>query len=311
VLELGKETTIVYCYLLTNKHRNSEGLYHLPIAHMIGDLGGLDLDEDDIRVALEALQDEALIYFDADVDVVFIPDALLLQPPASPKQLEGAIRKLRDVPITPLLHKLYERAFAYCKEENKAGESLPKKLIEAFPGIDEPFTQAGTLKQLFRNTSETAESESESESESGGKGRGTGTGDFSGPEDELERVNDEDQVLQSAVTLVSRELQAEEVKYGLVVMSNGECWHRSGRHCHRGQARTRVQRERTNQSHEVLGRGSHHHSLRRRRSSARQSQRKAGLRRRAPGRPWLVVLMPCSDESLRSRSRGEQCGRSR
>jgi hypothetical protein len=187
VLELGKKAVIVYCYLLTNKHRNSEGLYHLPIAYMIGDLGGLDLEEDDIRAAFDALEGEALIHFDASVDVVFVPDALLLQPPASPKQLEGAIRKLRDVPITPLLHKLYERAFAYCREENKAGESLPKKLIEAFPGIDEPFTQAGTLKHLFRNTSETAESESES----GVKGKGTGSGSELTPEvqEELEDVN--------------------------------------------------------------------------------------------------------------------------
>jgi hypothetical protein len=189
VLELGRETTIVYLYLLTNKHRNSEGLYHLPIAYMIGDLGGLDLAESDIRQAFNALENEGLVYFDAGVDVVFIPDALLLQPPASPKQLEGAIRKLRDVPITPLLHKLYERAFAYCKEENKTGESLPKKLLEAFPGVDEPFTQAGTVKHLFRNTSETAESESES----GVKGKGTGSGSELTPEvqEELEDVNSE------------------------------------------------------------------------------------------------------------------------
>lgn len=190
VLGLGKDVVIVYVYLLTNKHRNSEGLYHLPIAYMLGDLGGLDLDEDAIRAALEALQDEALIYFDASVDVVFIPDALLLQPPASPKQLEGAIRKLRDVPRTPLLHKLYERALAYCGEENKAGESLPKKLIEAFPNIDKPYEQAGTLKHLFRNTSETAESESGGK----GKGRGSDGADVVGTPDahpELQRVNDE------------------------------------------------------------------------------------------------------------------------
>ena len=191
VLDLGKETVLIYCYLLTNKHRNSEGLYHLPIAYMIGDLGGLDLDEDDIRVALEALKDEGLIYCDQDVDVVFIPDALLLQPPASPKQLVGAIRKLRDVPVTPLLHKLYERAVAYCGEENKAGESLPKKLLEAFPGIDKPFEQVKTLKHLFRNTSETAESESESESESGGKGKSRGSESSPQQTEELEQVNDQ------------------------------------------------------------------------------------------------------------------------
>ena len=209
VLELGRRTTIVYLYLLTNKHRNSEGLYHLPIAYMVGDLGGLDMTEGDIRQAFNALENEGLVYFDASVDVVFIPDALLLQPPASPKQLEGAIRKLRDVPITPLLHKLYERAFAYCKEENNAGESLPKKLLEAFPGIDEPFTQAGTLKQLFPNTSVTAESESESES--GGKGKGSGSADFSETD---EPESDEDQVLRDAVELVCRELNAEVVRYG-------------------------------------------------------------------------------------------------
>jgi hypothetical protein len=187
VLGLGQEAVVVYLYLLTNKHRNSEGLYHLPRAYIAGDLGGLTIDLDGINRALEALESENLIAYDYDVDVVFIPDALLLQPPASPKQLEGAIRKLRDVPITPLLHKLYERAFAYCGEENKAGESLPQKLLEAFPGIDKAFTQAGTLKYLLRDTSETAGSES------GGKGKGTGSEPELSPEaqEELERVQAE------------------------------------------------------------------------------------------------------------------------
>jgi hypothetical protein len=82
-------------YLLTCRHRNTEGLYWLPPAYMAIDLGWT---EEKVGRCLNELIEDEFVSYDAEAEVVFIRKALKYQPPTSPQQIKGAIRKLAEVP---------------------------------------------------------------------------------------------------------------------------------------------------------------------------------------------------------------------
>ena len=117
-------------YLLTSPHRNTEGLYYLPLGYIETDLGWTpdrvshrvsdrvsDTVSDRVygRVseALSQLEAEGFVEYDHSAQVVFLPNALKYQPPVGPKQITGAIRALRDIPETYLFQRLHEKAIQY------------------------------------------------------------------------------------------------------------------------------------------------------------------------------------------------------
>ena len=113
-------------YLLTSPHRNTEGLYYLPLGYIETDLDwGSDRVSDTVcdrvsdrvshRVsnALSQLEAEGFVEYDYEARVVFLVNALRYQPPVGPKQITGAVRALRDIPETPLFQRLHEKAIQY------------------------------------------------------------------------------------------------------------------------------------------------------------------------------------------------------
>ena len=149
---------LVYAYVLSNPHRLSEGLYELPAAYVSRDL---DMTTEEILQAFDNLERERAIMYDRDAEVIFDRYALTLLPPKSPKQLEGAIRKLRGVPRTPLRAELWKAATIHVP-------LLADAMFEAFPELGETDETAGqkqspdtpvTLNQDSRDTPETPELE--------------------------------------------------------------------------------------------------------------------------------------------------------
>lgn len=129
-LDLGRDTALAYCYVLTTPHRLSEGLFRLPKTYMATDLN-YSLEE--VEQCLKALESEGLIAYDDDAEVLFDPQALVVNPPNGDKRIQGTIKKLRQVPRTRLLRELWKSAFAHC-------EDLARAIEEAFPEALESST---------------------------------------------------------------------------------------------------------------------------------------------------------------------------
>jgi hypothetical protein len=124
---------LVGLYLLTNKHRTTEGLYYLPIGYLSGDLGW---STERVTQTLSTLQDKGFCQYDVNAEIVLLPKAMEYQRPDNENQQKHAIEKLRDIPETALLAGLIDAAEAYCKPFAKA-------LREAFPkGYGKPLALA-------------------------------------------------------------------------------------------------------------------------------------------------------------------------
>ena len=122
LLALGPTTALIYCYILSNPHRNSEGLFRLPLAYVIADL---EMSREDVLQAFSDLGDEELIRFDGEAEVLLDLNALFLLAPTSETQLKGAITKLRQVPRSPLLAEFHKLTIAYAPR-------LAEAVTEAF-----------------------------------------------------------------------------------------------------------------------------------------------------------------------------------
>ncbi len=92
-------TALIFVYLLTCDHRNSEGLYWLPKEYVESDLA---LDADEVSRRFAALMDRRRIEYDEEAEVVFLPNALKHHEPKSKPQIKGAIAALERVPETHL-----------------------------------------------------------------------------------------------------------------------------------------------------------------------------------------------------------------
>lgn len=86
-------------YLLTCKHRNTEGLFKLPLAYIQADMGW-SLRK--IKAAFKRLVDDDFVRHDPSTDVVLIVKALKYQSPQNPNQVIHALSALETVPVSIL-----------------------------------------------------------------------------------------------------------------------------------------------------------------------------------------------------------------
>lgn len=95
----GDRNQLVALYLLTNTHRSMEGLYHLPLGYLCADLA---ITSKQATEALRFIQEQDLIAYDAEAEVVFIRKALKHGAPKTEKHIIGAVNRLKGVPFSPL-----------------------------------------------------------------------------------------------------------------------------------------------------------------------------------------------------------------
>lgn len=117
------DTRLMATYLLTCKHRTTEGLFVLPMGYIVTDL---DWPDRRVRKAFAAILDHGLVRYDETSRVCLIVNALKRQPPANDNVAKSAIKKLIGLPDSPLLDDFYRLAEEYC-------ERLLQPLREAFP----------------------------------------------------------------------------------------------------------------------------------------------------------------------------------
>ena len=105
--QLDDQGKILALYLLTCEHRNLEGLFRLPYAYIQADLAW---DEQTVRDEMARLIELGFIAYDEAARVVFLPKALKYHEPKAPKQVQGAINALQQVPDTTLWPMFQEAA---------------------------------------------------------------------------------------------------------------------------------------------------------------------------------------------------------
>lgn len=103
-------------YILTNPHRNLEGLYRLPYGYILEDL---DWSPDEVSERMDRLISDGFIAYDDANKVVLIPKAMKFHSPGAPKQLDGAMNALAKVPDTPLYSQFLEACETYCEPLHK------------------------------------------------------------------------------------------------------------------------------------------------------------------------------------------------
>jgi hypothetical protein len=104
-------------YLLTCPHRTSEGLFWLPHGYVAQDLGW---SIERVSEGYSGLKQAGFCAYDDTSETVLLCKALKYDAPAGPKQIQGAITRLADVPPTPLFAQLRDAAAAYAPDFCKA-----------------------------------------------------------------------------------------------------------------------------------------------------------------------------------------------
>jgi hypothetical protein len=126
-------------YLLTCEHRTFEGIYRLPPAYAIADLGW---DRATFNSAFAKLAGEGFVLADERADVVFLVNALEYRQPKGAKQITGAINSLRRLPETRLLRNLFDAAKEYAADFAVAIEGVFPHVVDTpsmgFPELGVP-----------------------------------------------------------------------------------------------------------------------------------------------------------------------------
>jgi hypothetical protein len=137
----GEDTRTLWLYLLTNRHRIAEGLYRLPLGYVEADL---QWSPQRLTQPLAELLSDGCVKYDESAQVVLIVGALEYQAPANPNSVTAAIRKIAELPRTPLLDDLLASAEAHCQP---FAERLRERLRERLPQrLGQPPAPAPALK---------------------------------------------------------------------------------------------------------------------------------------------------------------------
>lgn len=135
--EVGQESPeaqVVYLYLITCRHRGSEGIFSLSKGYISIDTGLLP---DAVDEALDVLTRAGYISYDSDNDVVLDRHALRYYKPVGDPQTTGALNRLEQVPNSPLKKELVKLAFI-------SAPDFADAIIEAFPqlAVDTPSIES-------------------------------------------------------------------------------------------------------------------------------------------------------------------------
>jgi len=103
-----------WLYLLTCPHRNTEGMFRLPVPVAAYDL---QWDPERTSTAFAELESAGFIAIDPATDVVWLVNAITWNAPKGPKQVKGAVNALADVPSSPALQARYlDKCRSACPE---------------------------------------------------------------------------------------------------------------------------------------------------------------------------------------------------
>lgn len=137
-------------YLLTCRHRNTEGLYRLPMSYVVEDLGWT---QKRVARAFDALVEDGFVMHDPDARVVFIVKAPDWQGSKNGNQITGGIRAITEVPPSRLdepFVKAWERVSKGFSDELR--EKLGKRFeYSSSPSNSPSLIEGGGSKDAARD----------------------------------------------------------------------------------------------------------------------------------------------------------------
>lgn len=137
-------------YLLTCRHRNTEGLYRLPMSYVVEDLGWTAKR---VAKAFDALVECGFVMHDPDARVVFIVKAPDWQGSKNSNQITGGVRAIREVPPSrldePFLKAWESVSKDFAKELRK--DSAKRFEYSPSPSPSPSLTEGGGSKDAARD----------------------------------------------------------------------------------------------------------------------------------------------------------------
>lgn len=118
------DTRLAALYVLTCPHRNTEGLFRMPLTYAATDLGWAARR---FEKALRRLISDCFVEYDRDASVCLIVNALKWQTPDNPNQVKAAMKAVRQLPETPLLNRFRTLAATHSQ---RLTEALDQELGE-------------------------------------------------------------------------------------------------------------------------------------------------------------------------------------
>ncbi|MEQ1847107.1 MAG: hypothetical protein ABL983_16180 [Nitrospira sp.] len=107
-------------YVMTCSHRHLEGIFKLPPQYACADL---NWTMKSWKSALVFLQESHFLKWDSRTSIVLIINALRYQAPENENQRTAAIRRIKDLPITPLLQDFCSLALDHCYRNGATGQA--------------------------------------------------------------------------------------------------------------------------------------------------------------------------------------------
>lgn len=133
---------IMAAYLLTCPHRTTEGLFVLPLGYLGADLGWPDKRA---RKAFADIASTGMVMYDDDREVCLIVEALAWQAPSNPKQITGAVRRVRAVPETGLDQRFLAAASRYA---SGLASQLQSQIPSRFGSVDASGDRSAVLSAV-------------------------------------------------------------------------------------------------------------------------------------------------------------------
>ena len=109
-----RDVKLLALYLLTCRHRTLEGIFFLPLSYVREDLAWNSKKLSKMMAVLTANQ---FLRYDPETRVMLIRNALRYQAPESQNVVTGAIRRIRDLPKSPLLEEFLGLAKLHCSRQ--------------------------------------------------------------------------------------------------------------------------------------------------------------------------------------------------
>lgn len=127
--QLSDRDKLALLYAESCPHRHLEGIYTLPPEYACADLGWTLKSW---TSALSILQTSGFIKWDAQSKTILLVDSLRYQAPENENQTDGAIRRITDLPGSPLIQEFCAIAWDHCnrKGASRAFKQFVDKLLK-------------------------------------------------------------------------------------------------------------------------------------------------------------------------------------
>jgi hypothetical protein len=109
--EWGDRVKLAALYVMTCSHRSLEGIFKLPPQYACADL---HWTLKTWKRVCTVLQESGFLKWDSRTNVLLIVNALRYQAPENPNQASAALRRINDLPETPLLQEFCALALDHC-----------------------------------------------------------------------------------------------------------------------------------------------------------------------------------------------------